>query len=147
MDGRSAFQFQWQYEHQKLYAMGRHESSGCSISTFIWRQIVWCRISVTVLISPYLFEEATPMDFVTCSVTASRYTAMLQNYVIAELLQRNALNDIIWMQDNAPPHITKSVRRVLEQHFGDRIISSHFPFSWPLGSPDLTPMNFWFFSS
>ena len=53
---------------------------------------------------------------------------MLQNYVIPELLQRNALNDIVWMQDGAPPHIVKSVRSVLEQHFGNRITSRHFPF-------------------
>ena len=48
------------------------------------------------------------------------------------------------MQDGAPPHIAKSVHRVLEQHFGDRIISRHFPFPWPLRSPDLTPKDFWF---
>ena len=54
-------------------------------------------------------------------VTASPYTVMLQNYVMPELLQLNALNDIIWMQDSAPAHIAKSVRRIIEQHFGDHI--------------------------
>lgn len=105
---------------------------------------VWCGIAGTIVLGPYFFEEATPTGFVTCSVTGSRYTAMLQNYVIPELLQRNALNDIVWMQDGAPPHIATSVRRVLEQHFGDRVISRHFPFPWPPRSPDLTPMDFWF---
>ena len=57
-----------------------------------------------------------------------RYTAMLQNCVIPELFQRNALNDIDWIQDGAAPHTAKTVHRVLEQHFGDHIISCHFPF-------------------
>ena len=37
--------------------------------------IMWCDISGTVLLGLYFFEEATPMGFVVCSVTASRYTA------------------------------------------------------------------------
>ena len=48
------------------------------------------------------------------------------------------------MQDGAPPLLSKSVRRFLEQHFGDRIISRHFHFPWPPRSPDHVPMDFWF---
>ena len=42
-----------------------------------------------------------------------------------------------------PLHIAKCVRRVREQHFGDRIISHHFSFPRPPQSPDLTHMDFW----
>lgn len=35
------------------------------------------------------------------------------NYGILELLQRNTLNDIVWMQDGASFHIEKSVRIIL----------------------------------
>ena len=86
----------------------------------------WCSISGIVLFGPYIFEEATPSGFVTCSVIASRCTAMLQNYVIPELLHRNALNDIVWMQDGAPSRKAMSVRRVLEQHFSDPISHAIF---------------------
>ncbi|GFY55826.1 hypothetical protein TNIN_478661 [Trichonephila inaurata madagascariensis] len=34
---------------------------------------------------------------------------MLQNYVIPELRQRNALNDVVWMQDGALPQKEMSV--------------------------------------
>ena len=51
------------------------------------------------------------MGFVICSVTASQYTAKLQNYVIPKLLLQNALNGIAWRQDGALPHKAKSVRR------------------------------------
>ena len=61
-----------------------------------------------------------------CSVTGSRYAAMLKNYVLPELSRPNALNDIVWMQDGAPPHIVRSIKRLLDQHFGDRIISRLF---------------------
>ncbi|GFT96212.1 hypothetical protein TNCV_3906621 [Trichonephila clavipes] len=43
------------------------------------------------------------------------------------------------------PHIkVRSVKRLPDQHFGDRIISRYYPFPWPKRSPDLTPMAFWF---
>ena len=113
-----------------------------SVPLFDGKVTVWCGILGTVLFGPYFLEEATPTDFVTCSITSSHFIAVLQNYVIPVLLQRDALSDIIWMQDCAPPHIAGSVKRLLDQHFGDRIISRHYPFPWPARSPDLTPMDF-----
>ena len=44
------------------------------------------------------------------SVTTSRYAAVLQNYVIPELTQRNELNDIVWMQDGALPHVQSAAK-------------------------------------
>ena len=40
-------------------------------------------------------------------------------------------NDIVSMQDGTPPLVAKSVSRVLEQDFGNRTISRHFPFPCP----------------
>ena len=56
------------------------------VSLFTTKVTVYWSISGTVLLCPYFFEEATPMGFVTRSVTASSYTAMLQKYVVPELL-------------------------------------------------------------
>ncbi|GFW98663.1 hypothetical protein TNCV_2758421 [Trichonephila clavipes] len=75
-----------------------------------------------------LRSETTPTGPATCSVTGSRYAAMLKNYVLPELRRWNALNDIVWMQDGVPPHIARSVKRLLDQHFGDRIIPRYYPF-------------------
>lgn len=105
---------------------------------------VWCGISSTFVLGPYFFEEVTTTGVKSCSVTSARYKSMLQNYVIPELQQRNVISDIVWMQDGAPPHIAQCVRPVLQQHFGDRVISRNFAVSWPPRSPDLTPMDFWF---
>ncbi|GFV75722.1 uncharacterized protein TNCV_1756501 [Trichonephila clavipes] len=105
---------------------------------------VWCGITATFVLGPFFFEETTPTGPATCSVTGSRYAAMLKNYVLPELRRRNALNGIVWMQDGAPPHIARSVKRLLDQHFDYRIISRYYPFPWPARSPDLTAMDFWF---
>ena len=55
------------------------------------------------------------------------------------------LNSIVFQHDGAPPHIHQSVKELLENTFTSaRIVSRHFPFSWPPRSPDLTPMDFFF---
>ena len=53
---------------------------------------------------------------------------MLSHYAIPELQRQNALCGIVWMQDGAPPHVGSSVKRLLSQQFGNRVISHHFPF-------------------
>ncbi|GBM01889.1 hypothetical protein AVEN_219006-1 [Araneus ventricosus] len=67
---------------------------------------------------------------------------MLINCVIPYLQQRNFLSEVVWMQ-YAAPHVGSSVKRLLTQHFTDRIIYHHFMFSGPPRSSDLTPMDFW----
>ena len=52
------------------------------------------------------------------------YTAMLKIFVIPELIQRNKLNDIVWIQVAAPPLTAKMVRRFMGQHFDDVIFYS-----------------------
>ena len=66
----------------------------------------------------------------------------MENYVIPEMLRQNVINDIVWMQDDAPSRIAISVRQVLQQPFGDRNIARIFAVSWPPCFPDLTPMDF-----
>ena len=82
-------------------------------SIFDAKVIVRCVSTGIVILGPYFFKEEK---------CASRYTNMLQNFVMPLFLQRNALNDIVWMQDDAPRHIMKSVLRVHKQLFCDVII-------------------------
>lgn len=106
--------------------------------------IVRCAIARKFALGLYLFEQATSTDMKMCSIRHVWYTTILQNYVISEFQQRNIVNGSIWMQDSAPPDATMCVQQVLQQHFGDRVISHNFALSWSLQSSDLTPMNFWF---
>jgi hypothetical protein len=104
---------------------------------------VWCGFTSSFILGPYFYEELTPAGFKTCSVNGERYKHMLENFTIPMLQQRNQTNRIIWMQDGATPHVSYPVKLLLKKHFGDRIISRHFDFSWPPRSPDLTPADFW----
>ncbi|XP_035214700.1 uncharacterized protein LOC118188388 [Stegodyphus dumicola] len=68
---------------------------------------------------------------------------MLQTFVIPQLQQRNRLQQTIFMQDGAPPHISNKVKQLLLQNVtDDRVISRSFPVASPLRSPDFTPCDF-----
>jgi len=109
---------------------------------------VWCGFTSEFVIGPYFFQEVNENgELVSVTVNGGRYLDMLQNFVIPELIQRNQLQQITFMQDGAPPHFTNPVREYLEQQFGEeRIISRGFTNAWPARSPDLTPVDFWFWS-
>ncbi|GBM95766.1 hypothetical protein AVEN_182714-1 [Araneus ventricosus] len=73
-----------------------------------------------------------------------RYRDVLRGFAIPQLQQHGCLQDIIFVQDGAPPHIDRRVKQLLRQHFTDaRVISRHFPTAWPPRSPDVTPCDFW----
>ncbi|GFU60440.1 transposable element tc3 transposase [Trichonephila clavipes] len=80
---------------------------------------------------------------VTCSVTGQRYVSLLRNKIIPDLQARQCLSLIIFMQDGAPPHITRCVKDILKQHFTEeRVISRQFRHLWPPRSPDINPCDF-----
>ncbi|GFT93601.1 uncharacterized protein TNCV_677391 [Trichonephila clavipes] len=81
---------------------------------------------------------------VTRSITGQRYASLLRNKIIPDLQTRQCLSPIIFMQDGAPPHITRCVKDVLKHHFTEeRVISHQFRHMWPPRSPDLNPCDFW----
>ena len=72
----------------------------------------------------------------------------IQFILLQQLLQRqNALSEVgMLMKDGVAPHVGSSVKRLLSQQFGDRVISCHFSFPCPPRPPkslDLTEMDFW----
>ncbi|GFV91679.1 transposable element tc3 transposase [Trichonephila clavipes] len=81
---------------------------------------------------------------VTCSITGQRYESLLRNKIILDLQAHQCLSRIIFMQDGAPPHITRCVTDVLKHHFTEeRVISRHFHHLWPPRLLDLNPCDFW----
>ncbi|GFX63234.1 transposable element tc3 transposase [Trichonephila clavipes] len=105
---------------------------------------VWCGFSASFILGPYFFEELGAGGPVTCSITGQRYASLLRNKIIPDLQARQCLSRIIFMQDGAPPHITRCVTDVLKHHFTEeRVISRQFRHLWPPRSPDLSPCDFW----
>jgi hypothetical protein len=96
---------------------------------------VWIGVSLTFILKPFFFEA---------TVNGECYLSMLRNHVIPQLQRLRVMNDIIFMQDGAPPHIHKDVKSFLIEKFtSDRVISRNFAQFWPLRSPDLNPCDYW----
>jgi hypothetical protein len=52
------------------------------------------------------------------------------------------INDLILVQDGAPPHFALDVRDWLDRRFSGRWSGRRGPHEWPARSPDLTPCDF-----
>ncbi|GFW94696.1 uncharacterized protein TNCV_4247361 [Trichonephila clavipes] len=87
---------------------------------------VWCGFSASFILGPYFFEELGAGGPITCSITGHRYASLLRNKIIPDLQARQCLSRIIFMQDGAPPHITRCVTDVLKHHLTEeRVISQN----------------------
>lgn len=53
-------------------------------------------------------------------------------------------NRLWFMHDGAPPHISHTVRNALNRRFGNRWIGRYGPNPWPARSPDMNPLDFFF---
>ena len=74
------------------------------------------------------------------------YLEMLQT-VVWPRVRGVATRNQYWMQqDGATCHTTVMVRDWLHSKFGERVISRFTAHSWPAKSPDLSPLDFWFWS-
>lgn len=99
---------------------------------------VWCGILNNKVIGPIFYNGY---------LTAARYLNFLRNE-ISEFLEQLPLQDyinIVWQQDGAPPHFSRDIGDYLEDQFHERIMT-HGTILWPARSPDLTPMDFFFWS-
>lgn len=82
------------------------------------------------------------------SVTGEKYRILLETMVIPELRRRlgSRFNSCWYMQDGAPPHTTLNNIAYLNQTFSGRLISNKSSIIWPPYSPDLNPLDYWFWS-
>ena len=78
-------------------------------------------------------------------MNGKRYHSLLQHTVMPELRLWNggSLDQLVWMQDGAPCHVTDVNMRYLDRLFQDRVVSRR-PIrgrDWPARSPDLNPCD------
>ena len=62
-------------------------------------------------------------------------------FAVPQVLEQQ---DCIFQQDGAPPHWGIEVREFLSETFGEQWIGRDGPMKWPPRSPDLTPLDFFF---
>lgn len=98
---------------------------------------VWAGIIRGRIVGPF---------FIDGNLGGDSYLALLQTHIIPTLqniLGENLVN--IWFQqDGAPPHYKKIVRDYLDVMFPQRWIGRRGTIEWPARSPDLTPLDFFF---
>jgi hypothetical protein len=95
---------------------------------------VWCGLSADSILPPYFFDS---------NVNAENYSNMILTYAIPELKKKRKFSHAILQQDGATPHTSLATRAMLKRQFGEeRIISLHFPQTWPPRSPDINPCDF-----
>lgn len=94
---------------------------------------VWLGVHSGGLIGPFFFNK---------TVTGDTYLTMLKNDIIPSLMTLPQYNQILFMQDGAPPHWSLAVREFLGETFGANWIGRDGPIQWPPRSPDLTPCDF-----
>ena len=67
---------------------------------------------------------------------------MLEIYAFPQLQDRQS--NVLFQQDGAPPHWRLTVRESLNNSFPQHWIGRDGPIAWPPQSPDLTPLDFFF---
>ena len=77
-------------------------------------------------------------------VTGASYLNMVQHDVWPEVKGRERRNGWWWQQDDAPVHVTKDVINFVEKAFSGRVISRNGEVEWPAYSPDLSPLDYFF---
>ena len=89
-----------------------------------------------MLIVSYFFED---------NVDGPAYLQMLRDFFWPIIQAKGLGEDIIFMQDVAPPHWNKEVRSWLDETWPERWMghsSTNLP--WLPRSPDLTPSDYFF---
>ncbi len=104
---------------------------------------VWMAMTSSFVIGPYFFEH----EGTTATINSERYLALLRDYLLPTLEEKPTFRRMLFQQDGASPHVSRSVKEFLQQKIGLlKVISRHFPREWPPYSPDLTPLDFWMWS-
>ena len=102
-----------------------------------WSLHVWVGICNGQIIGPHFFER---------TINGEMYLDFLQNHFPGYLedIPINVRQRMWFQQDGAPAHYSRRVRRFLNQQYQNRWISRGVPVLWPPRSPDLNPLDYYF---
>ena len=100
---------------------------------------VWAGIVEDHLIGPHFLPNR---------LSGEMYLNFLRNHLplLLEDVPLQVRNSMWLLQDGAPPHFSIEVREYLNEHFPNRWIGRRGFVEWAARSPDLNPMDFFFWS-
>lgn len=100
------------------------------------------------IIGPYFIDEVDPGN-PTTKLNASRYQQLLRDHVLRDIKRKlypgEALTDYWWQQDGASPHTAETSLSFLRGQFV-HIFAKGGDIEWPALSPDLNPLDYWFWA-
>lgn len=90
--------------------------------------------------------KCLPVHWFHGSVNGEAYLEMLKTVMWPAVKARATRQQLWFQQDGATPHVTPPVMKFLHSKFGNRIISRNSEHRWPPNSPDLSCLDFSFWS-
>lgn len=109
-------------------------------SQYRFKVNMWTGILNGTVIGPFELPE---------NLTAEVYLDFLQNQ-LPDLLEEVPLNiygSMWYQQDGCPAHYARTVREFLDREYPDRWIGRGGTISWPARSPDLNPIDFFYWGT
>ena len=104
----------------------RGKSKGGTVSQMIW--------------GCFIGDKLSPIVFINGTVNTDIYIDLLANTFISfvDVLAADGITDIVFQQDNAPPHVAKRTTEFLENTMREHRFSV---MEWPPNSPDMNPIE------
>lgn len=119
----------WATENQHLFREGAfQERFGVN---------VWLGVLGTRIVGPIFFQA---------SLDAEQYLQFLENEIenFMQNLPLAEARNVMFQQDGAPAHNARVVVQFLNNTYGANWIGTNGPVRWPARSPDLTPLDFFY---
>ena len=85
-----------------------------------------------------------PIHWFEGSVNGESYNKLLKEKVWPSVRSKASRKGYWFMQDGATPHTTANSLFYLKDKFSARVVSNKTDFPWPPKSPDLNPLDFYF---
>ena len=77
-------------------------------------------------------------------MNGQKYLEMLREVAVPQLQTKSNFDEFFFQQDGAPPHYALRVRDYRNKVSSQRWFGGRGSIEWPPRSPDLTPMDFFF---
>lgn len=123
---------EWHVENPHLTRQDR--------SQYRFKVNMWTGILNGQIIGPFELPDA---------LNGEVYLDFLQNHLpsLLEDVPLNIYREMWFQQDGCPAHYARSVRQYLDEEFPGRWIGRSGPISWPARSPDLNPLDFFYWGA
>lgn len=123
-------------QNVRIYSKSRPVEVSEQKENFPKKLGLWCALSVKKLYGPYVFEG---------NVDSSKYISIIKTFL--EDVDRISKRNFWFQQDGATCHTSRESLEFLTFVFPGRVISGKLETFWPPHSPDLNPLDFYFWGS